>query len=283
MLDIRGASPGLLDDPLLLEVGGAPPKATLVWRARLRDDDGFVWRAAAPTPEGLLTAWVPAKPTAGPVAALRSLRPVDVDVRVENTDGAASNRTVTRRLLNDGVRARRWKDAVAGTLYLPATQDATAALVIDAREPKTAQVGRSPDAADSAPDSPRAGITGAAGSPPHSLGPDTPGAIATSAAIAEPAVEAGLDAAPLAAALLASRGVLTFVLTDGKGDPLAAAQERLAQVPGSPARIETLSAAGVGVPPGVGFRGEDQRTAEQRGAAWDTLLQRLGARPRATR
>ena len=42
------------------------------------DDDGFVWRAAAPTSEGLLTAWVPAKPTAGPVAALRSLRPVEL-------------------------------------------------------------------------------------------------------------------------------------------------------------------------------------------------------------
>src|SRR3954452_23074138 len=120
MLDIRGASPGLLDDPLLLEVGGAPPNAALTWRARLRDADGFVWRAAAPSSEGLLTAWVPAKPTAGPVAALRSLRPLDTDVRVEGADGAASNRTITRRLLDEGVRARRWKDAVAGTLYLPA-------------------------------------------------------------------------------------------------------------------------------------------------------------------
>jgi hypothetical protein len=256
MLDIRGASPGLLDDSLLLEVGGAAPNATLTWRARLRDDDGFVWRAAAPTSDGLLTAWVPAKPTAGPVAALRSLRPVDVDVRVEGTDGAASNRTVTRRLIDEGVRARRWKDAVAGTLYLPA-HDATATLIIDAREPQTAAA--------------------------QPLTPDAEGAIAAPPAIAEPATAAGLDAAPLAAALLASRGVLVLVLTGGKGDPLASARERLAQVPGAPERIETLSAADVGVPPGVGFRGEDQRAAEERGAAWDALLQRLGARPRATR
>jgi hypothetical protein len=256
MLDIRGASPGLLDDPLLLEVGGAAPKATLTWRGRFRDDDGFVWRAAAPTSEGLLTAWVPAKATAGPVAALRSLRPVDVDVRVEGTDGAASNRTITRRLMNEGVRARRWKDAVAGTLYLPA-QGATATLTIDAREPQTAAA--QPET------------------------PDAAGAVAAPPAIAEPATAAGLDAAPLAAALLASRGVMVLVLTGGKDDPLAAAQQRLAQVPGAPEHIETLSAAEVGVPPGVGFRGEEQRAAEARGAAWDALLARLGARPRATR
>jgi hypothetical protein len=225
MLDIRGASPGLLDDPLLLEVGGAPPKAALTWRGRFRDDDGFVWRAAAPTPEGLSTAWVPAKPTAGPVAALRSLRPVDVDVRVEGTDGAASSRTITRRLLDDGVRARRWRDDIAGTLYLPAG-DTTGALIIDAH-----------DAAD------------------------------------------GADHAPLAAALLASRGVLAFVLTGGRGD----ARERLAQIPGTPATIETLTAAAVPVPAGVGLRGEDQKGAIVRAGAWDALLESVGARPRVKR
>jgi hypothetical protein len=224
MLDIRGASPGLLDDPLLLEVGGAAPNAALVWRGRLRDDDGFVWRAAAPTSAGLLTAWVPAKATAGPVAALRSLRPVEIDVRVEAPDGAASNRTITRRLQDDGVRVRRWKDDVAGTLYLPATE-ATGALILDARERAAA--------------------------------------------------------APLAAALLASRGVLVFVVAGGKGDPIAGAQERLAQVPSAPDTITSLTAAAAGVPPGVGFRGEDQRTAEARGVTWDALLQRVGARPRA--
>jgi hypothetical protein len=226
MLDIRGASPGLLDDPLLLEVGGAPPNATLTWRGRFRDDDGFVWRAAAPTSEGLSTAWVPAKPTAGPVAALRSLRPVDVDVRVEGTDGAASSRTITRRLMDEGVRARRWRDDVAGTLYLPAVATG-GALILDARE--------------------------------------------------DP------DAAPIAAGLLASRGVLTFVVTGGKDNPVAGARERLAQVPGTPEAILTLTAAEVSVPAGVGLRGEDQKGAVARAAGWDALLERLGARPRVRR
>jgi len=233
MLDIRGASPGLLDDPLLLEVGGAPPNAALTWRARVRDDDGFVWRAAAPTSEGLLPNWVPAKPTAGPVMALRSLRAVDVDVRVEGTDGAASSRTITRRLLDEGVRARRWKGEVEGTLFLPAG-DALAALVLDARP-------------------------------------------------APPEPSPLLAAAPLAAALLASRGVLAFVLTGGRGNPAAAALERLAQVPGAPPVDHVTPALEAGVPPGVGYRGESAPDADVRALAWDALLQRLGARPRVRR
>jgi hypothetical protein len=262
MLDIRGASPGLLDDPLLLEVGGAPPNAALTWRARLRDDDGFVWRAAAPTSEGLSTAWVPAKPTAGPVAALRSLRPFDVDVRVEGTDGAASSRTITRRLTGDGVRARRWRDDLAGTLYLPA-ETTGAALILDAR--------------------------------PSPSPPDAPRASSRDDATPERVVETSLDApddggaaggathAPIAAALLASRGVLAFVLTGGKGDVIAATRERLAQIPGTPQEIVALAAAAVPVPAGVGLRGEDQKGAIARAAAWDGLLKRLDARPRVTR
>jgi hypothetical protein len=236
MLDIRGASPGLLDDPLLLEVGGAPPNAALTWRGRLRDDDGFVWRTAAPTPEGLLPNWVPAKPTAGPLMALRSLRPVDVDVRVEATDGAASSRTITRKLIGDGVRARRWKDGIEGTLYLP-DGEALAAHVIDARPAANPE---------------------------------------------DPDVDAVLAGAPLAAALLASRGVLTFVLTGGKGDPAEAALERLAQIPGAPeiADRRTTPALEIGVPPGVGYRGETAANADVRALAWDALLARLGARPR---
>jgi hypothetical protein len=223
MLEIRGAAPGLLDEPLLLEVGGAPPGAALTWRARLRDDDGFVWRATSPTSEGLQAAWVAGKPTAGPLMALRSLRPVDVDVRVEGTDGVGSSRTVTRTLLGEGVRARRWKGEIEGTLYLPADA-AVAARVLDAR-------------ADD------------------------------------------LAAAPMTAALLASRGVLTFMLSGGQGDPAAAALERLAQVPGAPL-ASVLPAAAVGVPPGVGHRGEPMAGALARAEAWDALLAQLGARPR---
>jgi hypothetical protein len=232
MLEIRGAAPGLLDDPLLLDVGGAPPAAALTWRARLRDDEGFVWKAGATTSEGLLPAWVPAKPSAGPLMALRSLRPVDVDVRVEGPDGASSARTVTRRLLGDGVRARRWKGDVEGTLYLPAGE-AAGAVVVDARD--------------------------------------------------GPGEDVAAGAAPLAGALLASRGVLAFVLTGaGKGeDPAAAALERLAQVPGAPpARPRAASAREIGVPPGVGWRGEPAPEADARALAWDALLAGLGARPR---
>jgi hypothetical protein len=229
MLEIRGAAPGLLDDPLLLEVGGAAPSSALVWRGRFRDDDGFVWRAAAPRSEWLSTAWVPAKATAGPVAALRSLRPVDVDVRVEAPDGAAASRTVTRRLIDEGVRVRRWRDAVAGTLHLPAAPTG-AAILIDATTPAAAQ------------------------------------------------------APLLAAALLASRGVLVLVVTGGRGpDPVVAAQEQLAAVPAATERVRTFAAADIPLPAGIGLRGEDQPGAMARAAAWDALLSRLGARPRAER
>jgi hypothetical protein len=234
MLEIRGAAPGLLDDPLLLDVGGAAPNSALVWRGRFRDDDGFVWRAAAPRPEQLSTAWVPAKTTAGPVAALRSLHPVDVDVRVESPDGSAASRTITRRLLDEGVRARRWRDEVIGTLHLPAVPTG-AALLIDATA--TDEVGA------------------------HHIA-------------------AGI---PLAAALLASRGVVVLVVTGGKGHPLTVARERLSAVPGVSDDVAAYAAADVPLPAGVGLRGEDRQGAIDRAEAWDTLLARLGARPRAHR
>jgi len=221
MLEIRGASPGLLDDPLLLDVGGAAPRAALTWRARLRDDDGFVWRATADTPQGLLDAWAPAKATAGAVAALRSLRPVDVDVRVGDPDGASSSRTVTRTLLADGVKVRRWRDGVAGSLFLPG-HAAASALVVDAHD------------AD------------------------------------------GAAAVPPAAALLASRGVLVFVVTGGKGDPVAAARELAAALPAAPATIRERTAGNL--PPAPGLPRRSDPPADP--AAWDALLAELGATPR---
>ena len=243
MLEIRGAAPGLLDDPLLLDVGGAAPNSALVWRGRFRDDDGFVWRAAAPRPEQLSTAWVPAKASAGPIAALRSLHPVDVDVRVESPDGSAAARTITRRLLDEGVRARRWRDDVVGTLQLPPVPTG-AALLIDATAP-------APAPTTGAEDEARA----------HH-------------------VAAGI---PLAAALLASRGVVVLVVTGGKAEPLALARERLAAVPGVSDDVAAYAAADVPLPAGVGLRGEDRQGAIDRAEAWDTLLARLGARPRAHR
>lgn len=212
MLAIRGAAPGLLDDPLLLEVSGAPPGAPLTWRARIRDDDGFVWRASGPAPDAL--TWAAAKPSsAGAVAALRSLRPVELDVRVEDATGTAgASRALTRTLLGDGAKARRWKGDVHGNLYLPGTATG-AGVLLDAR--------------------------------------------------------AQADVAPLAAALLASRGVLAFVLTRGDAET---AREQLARVPSAPREIAVLDA--VPVPAGV----PAQQPADP--GAWDALLERLGARPR---
>jgi hypothetical protein len=256
MLEIRGAAPGLLDDPLLLDVGGAARDSALVWRARLRDDDGFVWRAADPRPEGLATAWVPAKPTAGPIAALRSLHPIDVDVRVEAPDGAAASRTIRRRLLDEGVRTRRWRDGVTATLQLPALGTG-AALLIDATAPAPPrEASRTVDREDEPP-------------PPD-----------PAAAAAAHHAAAGV---PLAAALLASRGVIVLTVTGGQGDPLPAARERLAAVPGVTGDVAAYAAADVPLPAGVGLRGEDRPSAIARAEAWDTLLARLGARPRAHR
>jgi hypothetical protein len=129
MLELRGAAPGLLDEPLLLEVGGAAPSSTLLWRARIRDDDGFVWRAEGPSPE----SWRWSAKSDG-VAALRSLRPVELEVRVEGGDGTAT-RTLTRTVLDPAVKARRWKDGVTGRLLLPAEPAST--LLVDGEEPHT--------------------------------------------------------------------------------------------------------------------------------------------------
>jgi hypothetical protein len=117
-LEIRGVRAGLLlDEPLLLSAVGDE----LLWRARYRDDDSRVWRAAASRACDLMAALWPAKPSTGPIAALASLRPVRIDVRVEAPDGRAAGRAVTRLLVADGVRLRRWRDGgLSGTLHLPA-------------------------------------------------------------------------------------------------------------------------------------------------------------------
>jgi hypothetical protein len=128
-MEISGPATGLLDDPLLLRSRGEG----LFWRARLRDDDGYVWRTAADRAEQLADGWAPAKPaSAGPLAALHSLRPVRIDVRAETADGRSANRTIERRLVADGVRVRRWRDGLAATLHLPADEDPAATVVVDA-------------------------------------------------------------------------------------------------------------------------------------------------------
>ena len=98
----------------------------------MRDDDGRVWKASARLARDLSLGWVPVKDGTGPVAALSSLRPVAVDVRAEASDGRSASRTVTRLLVGDGAKVRRWRqDDVVATLHLPAGE-ACAVVVLDA-------------------------------------------------------------------------------------------------------------------------------------------------------
>jgi hypothetical protein len=240
-LELRGSADGLLDEPFALRVRGAGPGARVVWRARYRDDDGRVWRAAGLRCDNLATDWSPGKDGTGDVAALRSLRPVSIDLRVETADGRAATRTVTRLLAGDGVRTRRWRDGLAATLHVPAVPACATAIV---------------DASGS---------------------------------------DAQATAAALAAPLLASRGVLVLVLAPARGrtfdEQLETARERLSAVPGAAgSEAVVLSAhdpfsdtppAGVVMPPGVGLRERDPGAARVRAGAWDELLARLGATPRA--
>lgn len=133
-LEIRGAGTGLLDDPFALSARGAGPEQAVVWRARMRDDDGRVWRAVAERSEDLMTAWQPAKETTGAVSALQSLRPVAIEVRVDAADGRGATRTFTRLMAADGVKVRRWRDGVAATLYRPAEEEPAATVVVDATD-----------------------------------------------------------------------------------------------------------------------------------------------------
>jgi len=243
-LELRATPDALLDEPLAASVRGAG-SAPLTWRARLRDDDGRVWRASAPSPGELAAAWEPAKGSTGELAALQSLRPVALDVRAESSDGRAASRTLTRRLLADGVRARRWRDGITATLFLPASAP-TAAVVVaaGAATERTA-------AANDAPALPAAGAVGTA-----------------------PLVTATAGAASLpSAALLASRGVLLVAVSDPRD--LDRAAELLTQVPvaATAGPVRRLDAP-LPLPPGL-----PARTAPDV-QAWDALLATLGARPR---
>ncbi|MEY2441045.1 MAG: hypothetical protein QOJ46_471 [bacterium] len=131
-LEIRGSAAGLLDEPILLRVRGAGPAAEVTWRARYRDDDDRVWRASAATAEDLATRWMPAKDSTGPLAALRSLRTVVIEVRAETSDGRGASRTLTRHVVADGVRVRRWRGGLAATLYVPPRPQPCAAVIVDA-------------------------------------------------------------------------------------------------------------------------------------------------------
>lgn len=135
-LEVRGAADGLLDAAFaglgVRGLGGATED--VVWRAKLRDDDGRVWKASAAEAAGLSAAWGPAKRSGAPaVAALGSLRPVALDVRAELPDGRAAARTLVRRVQAEGVQVRRWRGGLAATLHRPAAAPC-ATVVVDAAD-----------------------------------------------------------------------------------------------------------------------------------------------------
>lgn len=125
MIEIQGPATALADEPLALRARGAGPDARLVWHARMRDDDGLVWRARAERAEDLPGAWRGKAER----AALASLRPLRIEVRVEAGDGQATSRTLTRLLVAEGVRIRRWRDGPTATLHLPAGPPSASVLV----------------------------------------------------------------------------------------------------------------------------------------------------------
>jgi len=230
VLEITGPAVALVDEPLELRLRGAGDDAgEILWRARLRDDDGRVWRATAERPEHLAAGLAPAKSGTGPVPALASLHPIRLDVHAETEDGRGAKRTFERRLLADGVRARRWREKeVRGTLFLPApgTTSAGPALLVDARLP------------DADADDPQR-------------------------------VLAAL-VAPLSAAVLASRGHVTFVVGDVQD--LAPVLDRLAEISGGTGAPRVVRALGAGdvplLPPGIPILGETRAAREARHDRW---------------
>lgn len=243
MLELQGLAAGLLDEPLALRLrgrgdGGKPA----VWRARLRDDDGRVWRARADRAEELTAAFGADAPAgAPPVAALRSLRPVAIEVRAELPDGRAAARTIRRALVGEGVRVRRWRGLLPGgeaTLCRPA-QPPVAAVIVDATSGE-------PDATVAALCAPLLASRGVLALTVGRGGGRRGAHRRTGAPGPRP------DAAAL----------------------LAAAAERLAAaVPGAPP-ADAIEVVAPLLAPGIPAR----RPADA--AAWDALLARLGARPR---
>jgi hypothetical protein len=296
-LEIRGSAIGLLDEPIDLRVRGAGPDARLVWRARYRDDDGRIWRSAGLRCEDLATGWSPLKDGTADMAALRSLRAVSIDVRVEAADGRGAARALIRPIAGEGVRTRRWRDGLTATLHVPAPASAGAPAPADvarasrdaAASVDIAQASRGAKARDDAARILALGARRSASADPVS---GVRGATVVIDAAGTPAQAA---VAALAAPLLASRGVLVLVVGAaagrGTGDPIASACERLAAVPAAGDPIVVLTTAdpfaesagdpeAVVLPPGVGIREPRAGAAAERAAAWDRLLERLGALPR---
>jgi hypothetical protein len=240
-----------------------------------------------------MTRWVPAKEGTGAIAALRSLRPVAIEVRAEAADGRAAARTLTRRFAADGVRARRWRDGLAATLHAPADAVACATLVIDATAGDTPLTVATLAAPLLASRGVLVLVVGPAGG--RAAGAQTgPGQLATARerlatlpaagdeilllpaldpfdAAGASAAGSAADAGGGAAGSAARDGV---VLAPGEGVPPG---DGVVLAPGD--GVVLAPGEGVVLPPGVGAR-DPQAAAAARTVAWDALLARLGARPR---
>lgn len=271
-IEIRGAATGLLDDPLLLGARGAGEASagSLLWRARLRDDDGRVWQASAGAAEQMAGAWAPAKATTGQLAALQSLRPVSLDVRVEAPDGRSATRSFVRVLVGEGVRIRRWREpALLATLHLPADA-ACAAVVIDATAgPQPAAV-----AALAAPLLASRGALALVVPPPREK------AQATEALRLAVERLAAVPGAPQDVVVLQTLTPGTTPDSDSVGDAAAGTHREAGQPPTGAHRAPTSGGDAVVLPPGIPARDAD---VSARAASWDALLARLGAQPRALR
>lgn len=247
-LELSGPPEGLLDDPLALRVRGSGGTTGLVWRGRIRDDEGRVWRAIADRLEELPGAWVPAKSSTNMLMGLTSRRPVELEVRVEAPDGRAATRTLKRLLVAEGVRIRRWRGDVPAVLHLPAGDGPFPSVVLDA--------------------------TGSEG---DAL------AVATLAAplLASRGVLA-LVVGPVPRTDPAA--VLDGALEQLGAVPSAHPEPRVLQVLGSQEDGAGRDAGTVVVtPPGVGVRGAGAGppAAAARAVTWDALLAAVGAAPRA--
>jgi len=283
-LELRGSDAGLLDDPFDLRLRGAGPDAQLTWRARYRDDDGRIWRATASSCEDLAARWVPAKETTGEIAALRSLRPLSIDVRAETPDGRAATRTLTRYVAADGVRSRRWRDGLAATLHVPADAP-VATILIDG----TSGDAQATVAILAAPLLASRGVLALA----------VTGAAGRSAADPLPAARERLAAVPGASEILVLTAVDPVQGREGAGGEGAGGErvggaggegfggERVGAAGGEGGERERAGGATAGgadtivLPPNAGARDGGPSTARARAAAWDALLERLGATPRS--
>jgi len=250
-LSVRERAEALLDDPFSL-TATAPDGAELRWRGRIRDDDGRVWRASAGRAHDLTWKWAPAKEGTGPIAALASLRPVAIDVRVEAEDGRGAARTLTRALVLPGVKSRRWRGDVVAALHLPAADEPASTLLIDATAgEEAAAVG-----AIAGPLLASRGVLTLVVPPPKRETPD----------LLDRAREQ-LSAVPAVAASGAEPIVLPARPPRLQGDELPEGEE------------EDKSLAVV-LPPNVPAREPGPEHTRRRVATWDGLLTYLGARGR---